>query len=418
MLSIPSFLRRKADKRIEIVRGALDPETLQTIETDVIRSGDNARADMEAARNAGVRANDLCNALHDDMTERAWKSRQVGLASERIIEILQRGGDSMVGDLMAEARKLAEVSEEISGGVNKAVARLETLSGAMHVISVTTTSATEEIDGMISRFVAGMRQNQAGDRRGEDRYPLNVQVEVIDGNGRGYTTRTVDVSRGGALVATPNGFVASPGMPLTLSFADVGRAEAIVTGISPLGVHCRFDAPMEERAGFIRLVASVETDYYERIDRATNVAAEAAAKIESAVSRGELSELKVFDDAYTTGEGGLRTESGAFISELLAPILDSLLTDPETVTCLLVDRNGLVVSDAIAPCRAWTSYRGKILADRPGIVAARSSRPFVLQAHSAMGPEPRDPLREISVPLRIYARHWGALRLILSDRRA
>lgn len=417
MLSLSKLLRPKTDRRIEIVRGALDPETLQTIETDVIRSGDNARADMEAARNACGRAKDICNSLHSEMSERSWKGREVGQAANRIAAILQREGEGLVADVMAEVRRLVEIGDEIGGGVDRAVASLDELGGTMHVLSISTMAASEEIDGMVSRFVAGMRQNQAGDRRGEDRYPVNVQVELIGPDGQGVPTRTVDLSRGGALLAAPAGFAASNGMPLTLSFGDMGRAEAIVTGVSALGIHCRFDASPEDRPGYLRLVAAIETDYYDRIERTTEVAAEVALAIEAAVSRGELTEIRVFDDAYVASSGGLKTVAGDTLAGLIEPTLRKLLV-AEAASCLLVDRNGLVVADAVAHCTAWLSHRGKILADRPGIVAARSTRPFVLQPHSALGPEPREPLREISVPVRVFGRHWGALRLILADRQA
>lgn len=415
------FLRPKPSRNIEIPRGSIEPETVVAIERDVLRAGDSARADMNAAQAAAARGKEMACSIQEDMIAKAAKARLVATSADRIADALGRMGrreKAMADTILREVSVLTGLADEIASGTNRTVASLEGLVGTLHVICVSTNAASEEIDGLSARFVAGMRQNMAGDRRNEERYPVRVQVEVIEASGRpSFSTHTVDLSLSGALIGSPDGFAIAPGTPITLSFADVGRVEAIVTATSPLGIHCRYPEPAETRAAYAAMIDGLEADYFERIGKATMASNDVAHLIETAVSRSELDEASVFDDAYESVAPGLYgLARGKAMADLLAPALKPLVSPGEgAVACMVVDRNGFVLADDIAPCKSWEPLAGRILADRPGIVAARSTRPFVLQAHSVLGPEPRRPLREIAVPLRIFGRHWGALRVVFAD---
>ena len=53
----------------------------------------------------------------------------------------------------------------------------------------------------------------------------------------------------------------------------------------------------------------------------------------------------------------------------------------------------------------------RIFDDRAGITAARSTRPFVVQAYARdMGGGKIVMMQEVDAPIRIFGRHWGGLR--------
>ncbi|MGL4439419.1 MAG: methyl-accepting chemotaxis protein, partial [Bosea sp. (in: a-proteobacteria)] len=64
---------------------------------------------------------------------------------------------------------------------------------------------------------------------------------------------------------------------------------------------------------------------------------------------------------------------------------------------------------------AWNqanSRNRRIFDDRAGIVAARSTRPFMLQAYQRdMGGGQTVMMREVDAPISIGDRHWGGVRM-------
>jgi methyl-accepting chemotaxis protein len=57
------------------------------------------------------------------------------------------------------------------------------------------------------------------------------------------------------------------------------------------------------------------------------------------------------------------------------------------------------------------SRNKRIFDDRAGIAAARSARPFLVQAYARdMGGGQMVMLREVDAPIRALGRHWGGFR--------
>ena len=88
--------------------------------------------------------------------------------------------------------------------------------------------------------------------------------------------------------------------------------------------------------------------------------------------------------------------------------------------CAALDRNGflpthnLVYSKPQGDDPVWNAANcrnKRIFDDRAGITAARSTRPFVVQAYARdMGGGKIVMMQEVDAPLRIFGRHWGGLR--------
>jgi methyl-accepting chemotaxis protein len=91
------------------------------------------------------------------------------------------------------------------------------------------------------------------------------------------------------------------------------------------------------------------------------------------------------------------------------------------VFCIAVDRNGYVPVHNrrfSQPQRrgetAWNTANARnrrIFDDRAGIAAARSTRPFLVQAYNRdMGGGMMVMMREVDAPIRVFGRHWGGFR--------
>ena len=149
--------------------------------------------------------------------------------------------------------------------------------------------------------------------------------------------------------------------------------------------------------------------------------------MESALSRGEITESALFDADYQPVPGSNpRQVTTGFVTltdRLLPPIQEPLLGfDQRVVFCAAVDRNGYLPTHNNAwsqPQRpddpAWNaahSRNRRIFNDRAGLAAARNARPHLLQSYERdMGGGQRVPMKEADVPIRVRGRHWGALRL-------
>ena len=89
--------------------------------------------------------------------------------------------------------------------------------------------------------------------------------------------------------------------------------------------------------------------------------------------------------------------------------------------CVAVDRNGYTPvhnRKYSLPQRpgevAWNtanSRNKRIFDHRAGLIAARSSRPFVIQSFARdMGGGRTVMTREVDVPIRVFGRQWGGFR--------
>jgi methyl-accepting chemotaxis protein len=271
-----------------------------------------------------------------------------------------------------------------------------------------------------------MRQNEVGDRREHDRFPTDLKVRVRSG-GREAVTGTVDVGLGGVLLKPTAGLVPAPGAPLDIDVAAVGTVPAEVVKVSPMGVHCRLRSPSPDIHGrFARLVAEVEEGYRPLIKVAQDGARRVAMAIEGAVAAGRLTREAVFDAEYRPipGTDPQQYETGYLraFEDLLPEIQEPLLiSDNSMVFCIAVDRNGYVPVHNrrfSQPQRrgetAWNTANARnrrIFDDRAGIAAARSTRPFLVQAYNRdMGGGMMVMMREVDAPIRVFGRHWGGFR--------
>jgi methyl-accepting chemotaxis protein len=271
-----------------------------------------------------------------------------------------------------------------------------------------------------------VRQTEGADRRRHDRYPVELTATVFAG-GRALATHTIDVGAGGVLLALVDGLAAATGSTLDVDLERVGQLSARIVAVSALGLHCAFDhVSPTTHEGLTRLIAEVEAEYRPLIATVTKAARQVQAAFEQAVQRGRLSREQLFDTRYRPIPGTNPAQYGTASLQVLEELLPSiqeplLLSDNRLLLCCAIDRNGYVpvhnrkYSQPQRPGDvAWNaanSRNKRIFDEWADLIAARSSRPFVINSFVHETQSGRNvTVREIDVPIRVFGRHWGGFR--------
>jgi methyl-accepting chemotaxis protein len=175
--------------------------------------------------------------------------------------------------------------------------------------------------------------------------------------------------------------------------------------------------------------SGVETEDARFVAVAEQTAATVCALIEEAVRAGRLTMEDLFDQDYTPIVGSnpaqVSTRYAATFDALLTPIFDGVLRFQNNVVfCVAVDRNGYLpthnsmFSMAQGSDPLWNAAHcrnRRIFNDRVGLAAAVNEQRFLVQTYRRdMGGAERALMIDTSAPLRIFGRHWGAIRIAYS----
>lgn len=146
------------------------------------------------------------------------------------------------------------------------------------------------------------------------------------------------------------------------------------------------------------------------------------AALEQALASGALTGQALFDEQYEPVPGTqpqkFRTRFTEFIKSRIQPIEDAWLARSEHYRfVLLVDRNGYAAAHNSAFDRPLTGdYATDLVGNRSmrlfndpvGLGAARNANPYLLQVYAR---DTGEIMQELSRPIRVGDRHWGAVRL-------
>ena len=160
-------------------------------------------------------------------------------------------------------------------------------------------------------------------------------------------------------------------------------------------------------------------------------AAAIAAAFEAALDTGRITEGALFDRAYRpiTGTDPQQHDSAyAWLTdELLPPIQEPIMERlPAVLAACTCDDRGYIATHALAyskPQRPndpeWNRAHCRnrtIFNDRVGKNAATNTEPFLIQAYRRdMGGERFELMKDVSAPIFVRNRHWGALRLLVRE---
>ena len=155
---------------------------------------------------------------------------------------------------------------------------------------------------------------------------------------------------------------------------------------------------------------------------ATSCRDEVAGELEKLVSSNTLTLSQLFDTFYipipNTNPQKFHTAYDRRTDEVLRIILDKYLDkEPRFLFVVAVDRNGYLPTHNTRYSRPLTDdpdYNTKnnrtkrLFNDRTGLAAARSTQPYLLQIYKR---DTGETLSDLSVPIFIQGKHWGAIRI-------
>lgn len=171
--------------------------------------------------------------------------------------------------------------------------------------------------------------------------------------------------------------------------------------------------------------SGVRTAQSELIATAMETASTIAGLFEAALARGEIGLAELFDEAYRPVPGSdpvqHMTRFVALTDRLLPPLQEELLnSNGRIVFCAAVDRNGFLPTHNRKYAQSqgrdpvWNnanSRNRRIFDDRTGLAAARNRKPFLLQSYRRdMGGGQFLVMEDLSAPIMVKGRHWGAFR--------
>lgn len=150
------------------------------------------------------------------------------------------------------------------------------------------------------------------------------------------------------------------------------------------------------------------------------------AKFQTLLETGALTEPQLFDTFYIpipdTYPQKFHTQYDARLDETIQGILDDFLKkDDRLVFVVAVDRNGYLPTHNSRYSLPLTGDREqdilhnrakRLFNDRTGLAAARNARPYLLQQYNR---DTGEAMFDLSVPVFVRDRHWGAVRFGYSN---
>lgn len=217
--------------------------------------------------------------------------------------------------------------------------------------------------------------------------------------------------------------------------ADLGeRMNAIETEMR--GTGAALDVAMTRSESFLRISeqlietvaqCGIETEDTPYIRAAQQAAAQISQLLEGALRTGSATTADLFDESYQpmpgTNPPQHTTRFVALADRLFPQVQEHALTiSPKVVYCIAVDRNGYVATHNQRYCQpqragdvVWNTANSRwrrIFNDRTGLASARNQRPFLLQTYRRdMGGGQFVLMKDLSSPIMIRGRHWGAFRM-------
>ena len=142
------------------------------------------------------------------------------------------------------------------------------------------------------------------------------------------------------------------------------------------------------------------------------------------LTSGKLSIPQLFDTFYIpipdTSPQKYRTQYDLLSDGVIQPIIDKYQAyDKRVLAVYIVDRNGYVPTHNSNFSKPLTGYSyvdikinrtKRMFNGRTGLAAARNEKPYLLQPYQTDAGS--STLSDMSVPITIQGRHWGAVRVV------
>lgn len=353
-----------------------------------------------------------------------------------IVEI--EGGTTIVASAVEEqnaanqqmsqhAASLARDASHLSQIVGDISTRSDACGDLSRKVEASARRTHGAVEKLSERLVLVMRQSVSGDRREDDRIPISLPI-TVDGLSGKVRGNTIDISVGGCLIRTDQKPTLKQNDEFNIDIERIGTIPAIFLGTSNRGHHVEFNNPNSEISTKIKhLVDELLEADRSYIELAQRTARDVSSRLTIAMNKGCLSAEDLFDKNYQkvpdTSPQQYITRYSEVFDDIIWPAIEPVITaQPGIIFCAPTDRGGYIATHNkkySAPQRpgevVWNTANcrnRRIFNDQAGLTAARCNRSFVLQAYDRdMGGGQMVLLKEVDVPIVVFDRHWGAVRL-------
>jgi methyl-accepting chemotaxis protein len=295
-------------------------------------------------------------------------------------------------------------------------------------LSNQTDQATKEIDGTVGQLSANIGQLVSSSTASLSvADEVNQGVVIITGALEGFrdSLSTVENKVGNIAQAT--------GDSLSHCRTVLDRIGHFTAGVRETAdrlrsVDQRVQSCLDHSEGLMNVLAgsALETGDGAMLKHLTKAARSVTAALEEAVTSGRIGFEALFDETYRPVRGTNPEQVSTAFADLTDAVLPAiqepmLALDPRIVFCAAVDRNGYLpthnakFSQQQGADPVWNNANcrnRRIFNDRTGLRAARNREPFLLQTYRRdMGGGTFAMMKDLSMPIVLRGRHWGALRL-------
>jgi methyl-accepting chemotaxis protein len=411
-------------------------ELHQSTETMVSANGDIDRAAREAQRAASTASAEIA----ESRTLAGGTVEHIGRLTAAVARIHERLASfgPVLKQITAVATAIEGIAKQtrllsLNAGIEAArageagrgfavvAAEVKTLAEETRTATVritgTVRSLAEQIEGLVSE--GGAADQHAGEA---GRGAQQVQGVIVRAHGAfGTVSREIDsIARSTAdNLEACNATLAELGglaEGVQLSSTSLAQADKRVEGLLGLS------------EGLIELIAGsgIETSDTPIIRLGIATAKHIGEVFESALARGEITEAQLFDERYREIPGSnpkqYLTDYVAFTDRALPSIQDPLQrSDPRIVFCVAWARGGYLPThnpnyrQPQGKDPAWNAAHcrnRRLFKDRAVQKVARNTKPFLLQTYRRdMGAGNFVLLKDVSSPIWVRGRHWGAFRI-------
>ncbi|MFV1851509.1 MAG: methyl-accepting chemotaxis protein [Thalassospira sp.] len=331
-----------------------------------------------------------------------------------------------IAEISASAQEVSTHMQGISGDIELASAKSQNASETAENLRILSSNIRNDIAEMESRFRTVLRSTDSANRRNEERVPIAVDIKVDFGGGDIRSGVSADMSLAG-LLARIDAKEKDRGKPIKITMDDGTTLKGIIKAISTLGTHIQF-TEVDERATQVILGNLKKThDHDGKIaELGKQLAIDLGKVLETGVRNNEIKREDLFSPRYepiaNSDPKQFMTPYIAFTDRNFTPLQEAILEkDKHIVFAAGVDFNGFlpthnkVYSQPQRPGEpAWNMgncRNRRIFDDRAGLMAARNTKPHLLQTYFRDMGDSVVFMKECDVPIMVNGEQWGNLRI-------
>ncbi|PKR54093.1 methyl-accepting chemotaxis protein [Thalassospira marina] len=338
-----------------------------------------------------------------------------------------------INEISASAKEVSSHMQGIADDIGLAHAKAQNASDTSENLRGLASNIRRDVTEMDQRFRAVLRttstkggKDGAPGEKARQRVPIAVDIDLDFGNGDRRKGVTADMSTAG-LLARIEATEKDAGKPVSITLDNDTHLHGTLKAVSSLGAHIQFDQLTAEAHRVIDGMLVKTRAHDEKIAELGKPLAQQLGKLfDDAVRRGELKLEDLMRPKYKLIDGSdpkqFTTPFLQFTDTHFAPLQEATLgKDQHIVFVAAVDQNGYlpthnkVFSQPQRPNDpVWNmgnSRNRRIFDDRAGLMAARNTKPVLLQTYFRDMGDRVVFMKECDVPIVVNGKNWGNLRI-------